>query len=325
LAVLRLSDSARVQAARELLETARLQGAELVTHLKNARSREYWKALAPSLSLCGDPTPALMSETVAVDAIERADLISHFGREGYLQTPPLFPAPVIDRMQAGVMKVIAADWPPAFAFVYDEFWLAPRVPLLTDLFSAFVGEGFRQTPYVWTHVVAGHRGAAGWPPHVDNHGDVFRLTVWIPLTDATVESGCMTLIPKDRMPRSDEGQWHARPGLDMNEVLSLLHATRPLPVRAGAVLGWDARLMHWGSARQASGDPRISISMELVPATAPADVLDEALCVSGARLPTMEERLRIVARAISLYGARENGVWRYTGLADRLLEELGDA
>jgi hypothetical protein len=54
-------------------------------------------------------------------------------------------------------------------------------------------------------------------------------------------------------------------------------------------------------------------------------VLEETLPGSGDRLPTLDERLRIVARAIRLYGTQQPGGWKYAGLADRLLEELGDA
>jgi len=191
------------------------------------------------------------------------------------------------------------------------------------LFAAVLGTAYRQTPFVWIHVVSGPRGAAGWPPHVDNRGDDFRLTVWIPLTDATVDTGCMCLIPKHLVPPDEGTRWYDRSTLSMSEMRGLLHVSRPLPAGAGAVVAWDAGLMHWGSARQLAGDPRISLSMELVPAAAGPGVLDRTLGVVDVALPTLDERLRIIAAAIALYHPSEPRVGRYTTLAERLPERLG--
>jgi hypothetical protein len=304
------------------MESVRLRGNQLDEHVERAAAADYWKTLVPELSVGCDPVSGLLQTLPIADPV-RDETVRRFGAEGYLHVRPILPATVVERMRTAVLRLIENDWPPVFGWVYDEFWRVSRVPALTELFSAVLGTAYRQTPFVWTHVVSGSRGSAGWPPHVDNRGDDFRLTVWIPLTDATVDTGCMSLIPKHLAPRGDGTRWYERAALSMSEVRGLLHASRPLPASAGAVVAWDAGLMHWGSARQTPGESRISLSMELVPATARPGVLEGTLEVVEPALPTHDERLRMIAAAIALYHPSEPRVARYTTLAERLHERLG--
>jgi hypothetical protein len=312
------------QVARELMESVALRGAALEAHLERALAPQYWQALVPELSV-GEKIVADLAGVTALAPDVRQEAVERVGEEGYFQTSPLLPASVTGRMCAAVTKLVDEGWPPVFAWVYDEFWRVSRIPQLVDLFSAILGNEYRQTPYVWTHVVSGRRGAAGWPPHVDNRGGLLRLTVWIPLSDASVETGCMCLVPKHLVPRGAEGAWSDRETMPMSEALGLLHASRPLPARAGSVLGWHAGLLHWGSARQRSGEPRVSLSMELVPATVAAHLGEETLAGADRALPSHHARLRIIAEAILLYQSSERRVARYAALAERLLEQVGRA
>jgi len=282
-------EPAHREAARALLESIRLREPELERHLDCALSPAYWRALVPELSVGAEAAHRITAERPSrLEPGDRDRILTSFSVEGLLQTPPLIDVLDTARMRAAVVALTRADWPPVFSWIYDEFWRVPRAPALTDLFTAILGEGYRQTAHVWTHVVAGRRGSSEWRPHVDHVGSDRGLTVWIALSDVT-----------------------------------LLHASRPVPVRAGAVLAWDAGLMHWGSARQTSGEPRISYSMELAPGTTDASLNGSTLAGDGSALPSHEERLAIIAKAVLLNQPSESRAVRYAELCDRLLQRLG--
>jgi hypothetical protein len=133
-----------------------------------------------------------------------------------------------------------------FSFVYDQFWAAPWAPSIGDLALKYLGQGYRQNPNLWTYYVAPQKGAGGWPPHTDS-GRVDRLTVWIPLTDTSVDNGCIYVIPRDRMPACLPQDFHAITAVNWQELTGLLHSVRALPARAASALG--------GPNRSFTGDP----------------------------------------------------------------------
>jgi hypothetical protein len=309
----------RIPPPRDVFEHFDIAGAELDARLASARSPDYWRRLAPAVSIASPGSSAPTTSAVMAPAVEE-ELADRFGREGYFVTPPLVPVEIVARLRATVRDVMTAGWPAVFAFVYDEFWSVSRLPALANLFSRVLGAGYRQSPFVWLHVVPGYRGAAGWPPHVDNTGRDLRLTVWIALTDATTDTGCMAIVPRHLAPSGD-ARWFQRASLEIGDVFHVLHASRPLPAPAGSVLAWDVGLLHWGAPRQAAGDPRVSLSMELVPSTASADVLVDTWPCAGAELPSFGDRLGVIASAIALYHANDPRARRFAPLADRLLAD----
>src|SRR5262249_38655292 len=149
---------------------------------------------------------------------------------------PMLTAPVLEGMRACVAALGRADWPAVFAFAYDHFWLAARRPSLLGALRALLGPGCRQTPHVWVHQVGAERGAAGWGPHKDNAGGQQRVTVWIPLSDATLDTGAIGLIPRHRMPPGLQERWYDLAAFDRADVLAMLHAARPIPARAGSAV-----------------------------------------------------------------------------------------
>jgi hypothetical protein len=313
------AESVHDDIARQLLESIRLEGAAADAHLERAVAPDYWRSLVPDLSVGADPIVGF--DLPALDPHQRQRTLDLFAENGYLMVDSLLPVAILDRMRRAVVEVMAADWPAVFTWVYDEFWRLPRVRPLVDLFAGALGPGYRQTSNFWTHFVAATRGAAGWPPHVDHHGRDTRLTVWIPLSPATVESGCMCVLPKSVLPLAIAKQWSRDETLRGRHALAALHGVRPLPAMPGSVLAWNAELLHWGATRQAAGDPRISFSLELVEARSDLIADERALPVSDA-LPTHQERLAMIARALVNYQSAEPRTSRYRPLATRLLDRL---
>ncbi|MBM4409652.1 MAG: phytanoyl-CoA dioxygenase family protein, partial [Chloroflexi bacterium] len=81
------------------------------------------------------------------------------------------------------------------------------------------------------------------------------LTLWIALSDATPENGCMYLVPADRYPTYNTPE-DAKLRFTLPDI-------RVLPAPAGTAFAWTQAIFHWGarSSSRAAG-PRISVGFE---------------------------------------------------------------
>jgi hypothetical protein len=235
------------------------------TRFERARDPDYWAGLC---------RPAVR-EVAAPPSVD----VDQFRFEGWLSLPPILQ---VDSMRDAVSTLVGEGWLPVFSFVYDAFWEVSRTRAVQSLLSALLGPDTRQKPNVWAHHVELSATACGWPPHVDLSGSR-DLTLWIPLSDATLDNGCVYLIPSnasaemtDPMPRA--------------ELLGMLQSARAVPARAGSILCWRQDVLHWGSysSPRATG-PRISIALEFGPGGPPRPP------------PSFEERLAWIGRAIRMY------------------------
>jgi hypothetical protein len=305
----------------------RLDDAENEAHLALAFSREHWAAIAPGLSIEGDGPieGAAALEARPIDEAERARLLQRLAKEGWFRAEPVFDARVIERMRAAVAELVARGWPPVFVYVYDELWQILRTPSLTAFLSSALGPGYRLSPRVWAFHVPARPGAAGWPPHVDGGAGTHttdRMTLWIPLGDATLDNGCMVVVPKDRLPDTVPDAF----ANDMSRLSpatwrAMLQGSRALPARAGSVLGWDFQVIHWSSVVGDAGSPRVSLAVEAFGEDIVPTPSEEPLLDPGA-LPPLGERLRAIARGLLSYERFEPEMLRFTGLARRLLAAI---
>ena len=301
-----------------MLERTRLTDGEVAARLGSALSETYWLSLCPRLSIGKESTEGRL-EAEPADAAQRDSLLKKFAREGYLQAP-LLSAATAGRMAECVETLRAADWPPVFAFAYDEFWEATRGAGLSGLLSGALGAGYRQIPHVWSHYV--HPGrAAGWRPHVDGYKRANRVTVWIALNDATLDNGCIYLVPRNMAPVEAARNFPRLESLPIEDVKVLLHSSRALPVGAGTVLCWGQDVIHWGASCGRSDRNRISISQEFVAGGERARD-DETPLLDARRLPTFAERLHVIAKAVVAYQLFEPLNVRYLELAERLLARV---
>jgi len=244
----------------ELLAQVRLSDKELGSRYELAVSEGYWRELCPHVPL--DSAQAL-PDVPAVNHQLVEDCVNQLRTRGYFKTGPLIPESTLTSMRGCVEAVRKAGWPPVFAFIYDPFWAVTRVPFVAEFLLADLGDEFNIImSRVWCYYVPPSRGAGGWTPHADAYSNpANRLTVWIPLTDATLDNGCMYVVPKDF---AYGGAPPKRERLRLGTVssdyaLELLHSCKALPAAAGSVLGWDPQTIHWGSKCHEPSDPRISI------------------------------------------------------------------
>lgn len=310
----------------ELLAQVRLSDKELGSRYELAVSPGYWRELCPHVSL--DSAQAL-HDAPAVNRQLVEDCVNQLRKRGYFKTGPLIPASTLASMRECVEAVRKAGWPPVFAFLYDPFWAVTRVPFVAEFLLADLGDEFDIImSRVWCYYVPPSRGAGGWTPHADAYSrPAHRLTIWIPLTDATLDNGCMYVVPKDfaygrRAPKTER----LRSDMISSEYcLELLHSCRALPAAAGSVLGWDPQTIHWGSKCQEPSQPRISIGCEFVSkgVVPKPHGRDELFPGQPARLlPTFAQRLRHVALSIRIHHRRELKAGKFSELAEELIETV---
>lgn len=273
-----------------------------------ARDPAYWRSLDEALFVCGD------DDAPAAQGKERAEALREaLRRQGYLRTEPLVEPALLERALRAVRAVEREGWPLVFAYVYDALWDVLRAPRVRRLLTSLLGEGFRQLPGIWLHRVPALEGARGWGPHVDVPGACHitadgrpdRLTGWIPLTDATLENGCLFVVPAD-----EAGEIAARfaelEDIRFDDALALLHAARPLPARAGSLLLWRFDVIHWGGVATAEAKgPRLSASFEVIAAGA-ALTREEGFALDPEVPPSFEARLSLIGRALLAYGKAED-------------------
>jgi len=305
------------QAVRLLLDGARLSQDEVASRLDLALVPAYWQMLMPSFSIGGD-RPREVIETETMDDTRLDQTLGGMAEDGYFQTGPLLAERMIRRMRECVDVLRHAHWPPVFTFVYDEFWRVTRGPSLVRLLSGVLGPGYRQVPKIWTFHIARGRGGGGWPPHRDGRNRPKRLSIWIPLTDATLENGCMYVLPKRLVPPGITESFARTKTVDTSDMLALLHASRALPARAGSVLGWDFEVIHWGSKASGLGECRVSVVFEFIGESEEPGSDELPLLDAQSRLPAFSERLKAIARAIRSYELYEPLMIRYRELAKRL-------
>lgn len=306
---------------------------QLDQQLKKAVSVEYWRDLNPQLTVEQPPVGAVadLGDELAPPAI--AEQLNRFGVEGYFHTEACFREPWVARIRDGIERVRAEGWHPTFAFVYDELWLVARAPAMRALLHALLGAGYQQRPRVWTYYVEpgstapsagsarGNRGS-GWGPHVDAEEPIFAedgrpkvLSIWIPLTDTDESNGCMYVVPHNlfngtsifaRFPIPDT--------MASAEAVSLMHAARSLPARAGSILGWHQNLIHWGSiSTSRARGPRISMAMEfqLRDAALTGTTRTPVVWSPEPAMPDLRRRLRSIGYTSTLYlGSSES--WNAT-------------
>jgi hypothetical protein len=245
--------------------------------------------------------------------------IEKWKREGYFSTRAVI-APATREALRGVLEaVLAAGWPVVFAFAVESVRAASQTPSLARVLTGALGEGYRQRHQIFGHWVSPVAGAAGWVPHVDGDGSTRRVSVWLPLAEATPENGSMVVIPKSRLPHDLRGMsYHERKSFTHGEASQLLHASRALTAKPGSLLGWDHDVVHWGSHCDGGGSPRVSLAVEYE-AASHVGALDAPL-FDPLVVPPFGERMRAVARAVLGYGRFVPMLKRSRDLAQRLLD-----
>ncbi|MBI2699023.1 MAG: hypothetical protein CK429_19390 [Mycobacterium sp.] len=260
----------------------------------HAERREFWGELCPGMSIeaGGYARPAAVGEVTS--------LLANLKREGYVQVPGALPETTVAPIRYAVSTLFQRGIPLAFAFVYDELWLAFQG--LSSFLTSVLGEDYRALPDFWVWHVNPNENALGWGPHrdrviptLDPDNSPHTLTVWLPFTDATPLNGCMYMLPAHLDDRFRQRRWDG----ENNTVVYNLQDIRALPATAGSLLAWNQAVLHWGGRGSRLGaGPRISAAFEFQRADRPPfnnPLLDPA------RVPTFQERLGLIGKQVLQY------------------------
>lgn len=166
----------------------------------------------------------------------------------------------------------------------------------------------------------GEEGKVG-PKAATDHPAI--LNVWIPLNDATLDNGCMYVVPREfdtDFARTDGHHAHMNPATEVQRGLSSkihfpLHGVRALPAPAGSMIAWYGNTIHWGSTcSRFAKAPRKSIALTFrradIKVGAGVHELDEASRIhrpsppitrSQARDMSPAFRLALISRSLLLY------------------------
>lgn len=224
-------------------------------------SLEYWQNLCPDLTVSADevrlPVPEVAIQDVTKSLID----------EGYFHVPfDSWDLP-LDKMADCITRLKQLDIEPTWCFVFDEFWtLTTKVH---SYIESVLDKKYYKLPDIWAWHVDPAKEERGWKVHRDrgpgttfDDGSPKSLTIWIPLADATIENGCMYVVPQSKDPNctKDDESYYA----DWEEHFydGMMVAVE---AKAGDLLGWNQQILHWGGTpTNANASPRISVSVEFV-------------------------------------------------------------
>ena len=257
------------------------------------------------------------------------DEIAHYEREGYVIPRWRLPGALLKQMRADLDDLLAAN--PTLGrdsmvcphIVHggtqglrgDACWLEhARIPDVLDLVEQLIGPDF----LLWGTTVFGKPAGTGKriPWHQDGEYWPIRplatCTAWIALDDATLENGCLRVIPgSHRERRVRHHQQNDSPALALNQELDASEYNEreaaDICLEAGQISLHDVYLVH-GSEPNMSAKRRAGFACRYMPTTS---VFDRAL---GAELQKRSGRVDfatrplVMMRGVDRSGANDSNV-----------------
>ncbi|MDB4307979.1 phytanoyl-CoA dioxygenase family protein [Gammaproteobacteria bacterium] len=227
------------------------------TILSYAEEIGYWEKLAPGLTITRNPLSGELTDFEVIPS-QRTRMVRQVVDEGYFNLDPVLPEAETHTIANAIRTITAAGLPPVFCFVYDEVWQV--FARLHQVLEPILDPGYKfQTLGIWAWHIDNQ--SAGFQPHRDldnllteTDGRPSSLTIWIPLTDATPNNGCLYVLPINMDPNY--------PNNLKTQSINDIQCIRALPAKAGSVLGWTANILHWGArSSHLATEPRISIGV----------------------------------------------------------------
>ena len=300
---------------------------------------EYWRALNPALTISIDRKP----DKMAIREADFADGCERMRNEGYFIVPSALPPSTLDLLKQAMITVEQDGWPNVFAFLYDAPWLVARSSPVLRLVTDLLGPDARQLADFWAwHVRPTSRG---FRPHREvgdvtlfGNADPKSLTLWVPVTDATLDNSCMYVLPLN-LENEGVSEEHMIEEYGPDPCAwFLLHRARALPAPAGSLLTWNHYILHWGSCCSGRApENRRSLGYEFIrgdidPLFHPHTTIRgfetpryPLVLDPNGPLPTFEERLYFLAKNLWDYAAGADGIGGdgpfFKAVARRMLAE----
>ena len=232
----------------------------------DTESISYWKNLNPDCTITDNPW---LSSVKQFD-ISSADMDRHIEQlkhDGYFQTSPIVPEYLLSKLSDCIVNIVRKGHNTTYALLYDEFYHV--LSRLKNILTPLLGQRFQFVPDEFEAYYipvadaavgsAPHRDSL-WPTGVVNETGIPQLVnVWIPITDATTLNSCIHVIPTSLDPTNDVAyrDLSERTHISLGDVQNV----RALPAKAGSILCWSPRLLHWGGRSSRYADaPRLSFA-----------------------------------------------------------------
>lgn len=259
------------------------------------QSSTYWQDLCPGLHVDNKDFFAFFPQ-LTPDPDTLKSLKDRLDEEAYCswnQAPWRFDFSALANC---LLNLRAANWPPVFCFVYDEFWLL--ISKMANLVGELLEGPPARLPDIWAWHLDPANAETGWEPHRDKgrhtlfeNGKPKSITYWIPLTPATPMNGCLYLLPKSRDPHYNTDK-EMKPNVPLMEI-------RALPSEPGTLWFWNQAVLHWsGRAHPSAKIPRMSVSCEYQ--RADVQPFKEPL-TNPSEAPPLADRLALIRRQLVQY------------------------
>lgn len=268
----------------------------------------YWHAMLPGLSFTeGRPYPPDISRAAPLTAPGplREDVLRHGYHVGATG------APHVRALAQAAGELVRRGLDPMWLLLSDELWL------LTKSYQSTFAAAFPHLRLLVDHYVflvdpSDPGQNRGWAPHRDRPDMAFvgpdrvpeYVTIWLALTDATADNGCMYLLPGPDDPDYATQEPTKLPK-DPQSVIAV-------PVAAGTPIFWTGRVIHWGGRAAphcAPGALRVSVAFAAASPDYETGLFEVA---APTQLPSLEERLGLLFDRIDNYQHR---VAEFTGYA----------
>ena len=262
----------------------------------------FWQRLAPHLSI-NEYLQATCPITISLDVL--GELSRSMEKDSYFQLPPLLDKFEIDAIRDGIFSIINIKLPPIFIYIYDQPWAL--FEQLRPIIQLFLGDRFSLLPNFWAWYIPPIKGASGWSAHTDCSAEtrfesidggttLMSMSLWVPLTNATIENGCMAVLPRSR-------EVLYKPTITDPKQISPID-TVDLPAESGSVLGWSQDLYHWSRHVTANTiTPRVSLSLEFQNSVF-TPLINPLIDI--AHPPPFEERLSLIFSQFKKYNHMES-------------------
>eukprot|EP00928_Gymnodinium_smaydae_P047742 TRINITY_DN31887_c0_g1_i1.p1 TRINITY_DN31887_c0_g1~~TRINITY_DN31887_c0_g1_i1.p1 ORF type:complete len:396 (+),score=28.60 TRINITY_DN31887_c0_g1_i1:82-1269(+) len=271
------------------------------------RDLSYWRDLCPELHVSTEPDPTL-APLIRPDEGDRATTLREgLVSEGYAVLPREANAVgsagmpwSIDVHALGrcAARLEAEGWPPTFLLLYDEPWIMAHQ--ISELLTAATDGNVQVMDWFIFRITP---DGVPWSPHRDRpvisaqrtfkpNGMPKYNTVWIPLTDATLDNSCLMVLP---LPADNNYFGEASSG-DTTIPLTALQHVRPLVCGAGSMVTFSHRLLHWGSLPRTGHSEPARVAMSF----ACSDPEYESPCLGATHLPFPDPSVRLSLVAAQL-------------------------
>jgi hypothetical protein len=257
-------------------------------NLDSLSDQGFFNKLIPSLEIgllksFKENQSLLFCEETMKREQQRLDFDGHFIFKNTLKMDTL------KKLKKAILILEENNLPAIFISLYDEFW--QLVHDLNPIGSGLLGEDYMIFPDFWVWNVDHKKQSSGWRPHresivesSDSSYPTKSISLWISLTEATTENGCMYILPKSK----DRG-YPSSIVFDINT----LQDVKALPVPAGSIIGWNQSVFHWGSSNsRLACDSRMSFAMELRKVS---DRDEIPFMIASHKVPSFNERVHLVA------------------------------